>query len=126
MLIGSINILSNAARRLEEEVSNAGAPPHGDQVPLFEKNANVDQPPANPPPMTEEDIRAILYQISLAINTQAQAATVQSQAMTAQANREIAPRAHQQVSTTASPLRDFTRMTLLYSMGLMMRKTPKN
>ncbi|XP_069154426.1 uncharacterized protein [Solanum lycopersicum] len=45
-----------------------------------------------------------------AMTTQAQVATIQSQAMTAQANREVAPRVYQQVSTMASRLRDFTRI----------------
>ena len=34
----------------------------------------------------------------------------QDQAMTAQANREVVSRPHQQVTTMASRLRDFTRM----------------
>ncbi|TMW96402.1 hypothetical protein EJD97_007415, partial [Solanum chilense] len=84
-----INTRRNAARRLEEEVSNAGAPPHGDQVPLLEEDANVEQAPANPPPVTEVEMRAILAQIAQAITIQAQAATFQAQAMTAQANREV-------------------------------------
>ena len=35
---------------------------------------------------------------------------VQAQAMTAQANRDIVPHHHQQVTTMASRLRDFSRM----------------
>ena len=53
-------------------------------------------------------MRDILAQMAQAITTQAQTTTVQAQAMKAQANREISPQAHQQVSTTASRLRDFT------------------
>ena len=45
-----------------------------------------------------------------AMNTQAQAALTQYQAMTAQANREVVPRPHQEVPTMASCLRDFTGM----------------
>ena len=45
-----------------------------------------------------------------AISTQAQAATGQAQAMMAQENREVVPRRHQQVTTMASRLRDFTQM----------------
>ena len=55
-------------------------------------------------------MRVILAQMSQYMNTQAQAVTVQAQDMTAQANREIVPRPHQQVTTMASYLRDFTRM----------------
>ena len=39
--------------RLEEEVANAGAPPHDGQVPPLEENAYVGQAPADPPPMKE-------------------------------------------------------------------------
>ena len=49
------------------------------------------------------DIRDALIQL-------AQDATVQAQAMTAQATWDFAPCPHQQVTTMASHLRDFTRM----------------
>ena len=87
-----------------------GAPPCGDQVPPLEENTNVVQALANPLPMTEAEMRGIVSQMAQAITTQAQAVTVQAQDMTAQANREIVPRPHQQVTTMASYLRDFTRM----------------
>ena len=61
----------NVARILVEEISNAGAPPRGEKVPLLEEDANVDQAPVNPPPLTDGDIRASLIQL-------AQAATVQA------------------------------------------------
>ena len=48
-----MNTRTNAARRLEEEVANVGDPPHDEQVPPLEEISNVDQAPANPPPMTE-------------------------------------------------------------------------
>ncbi|TMX05330.1 hypothetical protein EJD97_024530 [Solanum chilense] len=60
--------------------------------------------------MTEAEMRDILDQMAQAMTTQAQPATVQDQALTAQANRDVAPRLHQQVTTMASCLRDFTRM----------------
>ena len=53
VLIGSMNTRRNAARRLDEDVDNAGAPPHDEKVPLLEENANVDQAPVNSPSMTE-------------------------------------------------------------------------
>ena len=53
MLIGSMDILRNEARRLEEKVSNAGAPPYDEQVPPLEENANVDQSLDKPQPMME-------------------------------------------------------------------------
>lgn len=30
-------------------MANAGVPPHGDQVPPFEEDANADQGPLDPP-----------------------------------------------------------------------------
>ena len=60
----------NVARILEEEIANAGAPPHDVQVPPLEENANVDQDPDNPPPLTEAWMRAIITQMDLAITTQ--------------------------------------------------------
>ena len=89
-------------RRLEEEVGNVGALPHGEQVPPLEENANVNQAPANPPPMMEAEMRDILDQMAQSMTTQAQVATVQAPAMTAQANRNVAPHHHQQVTTMAS------------------------
>ena len=81
VLIERINTRRNAARRLEEEISNAGAPPHGDRVPPVEEDANMEHAQVNPPPLTNENIRT-----AQAITTQAQAATTQVQAMTDQAN----------------------------------------
>ena len=69
------------------EIANVGAPPRGEEVPPFEEDANVDQAPVSSPPLTDEDLRASLIQL-------AQAATVQAQAMTAQANRELLPHPH--------------------------------
>ena len=62
-----MNTQRNAARRLEEEVANAGAPPCGDQVPPLEENANVDQAPANPLPMMEAEMRGIVAQMAQAL-----------------------------------------------------------
>ena len=81
----------NAAGRLQEEISNAGVPPHGDQVPFIEKDINVDQAPVNPSPLIDDIIRANLFKMAQAITTQAQSATIQAQAMMAKANREVVP-----------------------------------
>ena len=48
-----MNTRRNSTRRLEEEVSNVGDPPHYEQVPPLEENANVGQAPANPQHMKE-------------------------------------------------------------------------
>ena len=45
-----------------------------------------------------------------AITTKAQDTTTQSQVMTAQSNWEVIPRAHQQIATITSRLRDFTKI----------------
>ena len=78
VIIVIMNTRRNAAQRLEEEVANAGAPSHDDQVPQLEENANVDQASANPPPMTEAEIFSVLSQMAQAMITQAQASTVQA------------------------------------------------
>ena len=75
-------------RRLEEEIANAGATPCGEQVPPLEEDANFDQAPVNRPPLEDGDIRDAIIQLD-------QATTVRTQAMKAQANREVVPRPHQ-------------------------------
>ena len=105
-----MNTRRNAAQRLEEEVANAGTPSPYKQLHPLEENSNGYQAPANPQPMTEAEMRDILYQMAKAMSTQAQAATVQVEATLAQANQDVAPRPHQQVTTMASRLRDFTQM----------------
>ena len=65
-----MNTQSNVARRLEEEIANAGVPSHSDQVPPLEEEVNDDQAPVNPPSLTNENVRATLFLMSQAINTQ--------------------------------------------------------
>ena len=60
--------------------------------------------------MTAVEMRAIHGQMAHAMTTQAPSTTVEAQAMTAQANLDIAPRPHQQVTTMASRLMDLSRM----------------
>ena len=43
-----MNTRRNASRRLEEEISNAGPPPYGEQVPPLSEDANVEQAPTKP------------------------------------------------------------------------------
>ena len=100
----------NVVPRPEEEVANARAPPHNEQVPPLEEDANAEQAPNNNPPMKEADMRDILAQITQDMTTQPQAPTDQIQAMTAKDNRDIPSLPHQQVTTMAFRLRDFTRM----------------
>ena len=71
-----MNTQRNQARRLEEKIANARAPPRGKQVPPPEEAANVDQAPINTPPLMDGYISVALIEL-------AQAATVQAQAMKA-------------------------------------------
>ena len=59
------------------------------------------------------------------MTTQTQATTVQSQAMTAQANQDVDPCLYQQVTTMAFSLRDFTRMNSTTFYGSKVYKYPK-
>ena len=90
-----MNTQSNTARWLEEEIAKAGAPSHGEQVPLLEEDGNEEKALTNPPHLTGENIRAAFLQIAQAITTQAQETTTQSQDMTTQANQEVVPHPYQ-------------------------------
>ena len=46
-----MNTRRNEARRFEKEISNAGVPHRGDQVPPLEEDASYDQGLVNPPPL---------------------------------------------------------------------------
>ena len=94
-----------------------GAPPRGEQVPLLEEDANMEQAFVYPPLLTDEYIKAALIQL-------AQADTVQAQAMMVKANRELVPHPHQQVTTMASRLRDFTRINPPTFYGSMVEEDP--
>ena len=107
-----MNTRRNATWIIEEEIANAGVTPRGDKVPPLKRDDNDDKDPVNPPPLTDGDIRASLFQMYQDIITQEQAFTTQGQAMTDHANREIIPWANQQVATLDSCLRDFTTMNL--------------
>ena len=72
VIIGKINTRRNATQILEEEISNAGEPLHGDQVPPLEEDAYMEHAPINPPPLTDENIRPTLLQMAQDITTQAQ------------------------------------------------------
>ena len=55
-------------------------------------------------------MRAILSQMAQAMTTQAQASTVHAHALTAQPNPDVSAHPHEQLTTMASHLRDFTGM----------------
>ena len=114
-----MNTRRNVARRFQEEISNAGVPPRGDQVPLLVEDVNNYQASANPYYLIDSDIRVAFINIAQTITTQTLAATTQALASTAQANSEVVPLSHQQVVTMASHLRDFTRINFSYFYGSM-------
>ena len=59
------------ARRVEEEVANAGATPQGNRIPCQEKVVVNDQVPINPPAMTDGEVRASVLKMAQAITTKA-------------------------------------------------------
>nr|XP_004250674.1 uncharacterized protein LOC101247491 [Solanum lycopersicum] len=68
-LAKKMNTRRNVAQRLEEEITNVGVPPRGDQVPPLDKDVNDDQAPVNLPPLKDSDIRVALFQMSQTITT---------------------------------------------------------
>ena len=78
-----MNTRTNACPRLDEEVAYAGGFSHDEQVPPLKEDTNVEQALADPPPMTEVDLRDIVAQMAQSMTTQAQATTFQAQAMMA-------------------------------------------
>ena len=91
-----MNTIRNVGRRVgEAAVGGNQAPP---QAPAAGVQVHV-----NPAALTNGELRAALVQM-------AKAFTAQTQAITAQATREGAPRENPPTSTMASKLRDFTRM----------------
>ncbi|XP_010314868.2 uncharacterized protein [Solanum lycopersicum] len=70
-------------------------------------------------------MRSIIAQMAQAMITQAQASTVHAHALTAQPNPDVSVRPHQQVTTMASCLRDFTRMITPNFYGSKVDKDPQ-
>ena len=64
-----MNTRRNATRRVEQEITNVGVPPSGDQVPPLEEDVNDDQGQVNPPPLRDENIRVSILQMSQVITT---------------------------------------------------------
>ena len=75
--------------------------------------------------MSDGEIRADFLNSTQVIATQSKDVTNQDKYMKAQANQEVAPRVNQYVSTMASRLGDFTRMTLHCSLVLRLMNIPK-
>ena len=71
-----------AARRVQEEIANVGAPPQDNQVPPQGNNAPPQeqvpldgQASINPPAMTDGEIRSAFLSLAQFMTTQAQAIT---------------------------------------------------
>ena len=70
-------------------------------------------------------MREIIAQLDQVMTTQAQAATFQAQSVMTQANRDVSPRPHQQVTNMVSRLRDFTWINLPTFYGTKVDEDPK-
>ena len=73
----------------------------------------------NPLAITDGEVRESLFQM-------AQSITTQTQAITTQANREVAPRENQHASTMASCLRDFVKMNPPMYFGSKVNEDPQD
>ena len=67
--------------RVEEEITNEGVPPQGNQAPPNEQVPLVGQVPVNPTVMTDGEIRVAFLTLTQVMATQAQVVTTQAQAM---------------------------------------------
>ena len=67
-----MNTTSTAARRVGDEIANAGATPQGNQNAFYLQLAANDKVPLNPPSMTYCDVREALFKMAQAITTEAQ------------------------------------------------------
>ena len=99
------------ARRVEEDLANAGVPPKGNQVPSQDNQVpSQQQAPVIPPPVTNGKIMSTFLTLAQDITTQAKVVATQSEVIVAQANKKVGPRAQQNASTTTFRTRDFIRM----------------
>lgn len=76
--------------------------------------------------MTDRVIRVAFIQMFQVTTTQSQSVTTKAQAMTAQANRQVIPRANQHIGTIPSYLRDFTRINPPTLYGSIVEEDPQD
>ena len=69
----------------------------------------MEHAPVYPPPFIDANIRTYLLQTTQAMTAKTQKGMTQVQAITTQENRHVVPCTHQEVTTMASRLRDFTQ-----------------
>ncbi|TMX03309.1 hypothetical protein EJD97_017135 [Solanum chilense] len=121
-----MNARREAARRVEEDLANAGVSPQGNQVPPEDNQLPPqEQAPVIPPPMKDREIRSTFFTLSQAMTTKGQAVATEAQGMTTHANREVGPRVQQNESTMAFRLRDFTRMKHSMFFGSKVNEGPQ-
>ena len=105
-----MNTRRKTARRVGEDIENAGATSHGNRNAPQVKAATNDQVLVNPPAITDGEVGDTMFQVDQAITTQ-------DQAITAHAKREVVPRENKHASTMASHFREFMRMNPLIYFG---------
>ena len=86
----------------------------------------MEHAPVNPSPLTDDNIRTALLQMSQAIITQAQMTTAQAQAMTAQANQEVVPILINKSLLWLPVYGTLLGYPLVLFTGLRLMKIPKN
>ena len=79
------------AQTLDEEITNAGVPQHGNQDPPLEEVANADQAMTIPQALSDRDIMEDFLKMEQSITNQALSITTQGQTMTSTSNREVVP-----------------------------------
>ena len=76
--------------------------------------------------MIDREIRSAFFTLAQPTTTQAQEVATQAQAMAAKENREVGPLVQPNFSTTASRLRDFTRMNPHMFYGSKVNEDPQD
>ena len=102
------------------------SPPQDNQVPPLKQVAMDYQVPVVPLPMIGGEIRAVFFNLTQAMTSQANVVTSQVQAMTAQVNREVGYHMPPHYSTMDSCLRDFTRMNSPMFYGSWVDEDPQD
>ena len=102
------------------------SPPQDNQVPPLKQVAMDYQVPVVPLPMIGGEIRAVFFNLTQAMTSQANVVTSQVQTMTRQVNRKVVSQVPQHASTMASRLKYITRMNLPMFFGLKSDEYPQH
>ena len=114
-----VNTRSTTAKKVGEEIANAGATLQGNQVHPQVQGAANDHVRVYPLAKTDREVKEPLFQMSQAITTQAEN-------ITAQANREVVPPENQHASTMASRLKNLTTMNPPIIIGPKFHEDPQD